>query len=122
MPPSNENDLVLLHNPRCSKSRALKAALDERGVVYTERLYLEDPLDRDELGGLHAKLGSAASQLVRTKEAEFAAEGLSADSSDGELLDAVARAPKLMERPVLIRGERAAIGRPGPDAALGLLE
>jgi arsenate reductase len=121
MTPSSENDLVLLHNPRCSKSRALKAALEERGVGFAERLYLERPLDRAELGALCAKLGTPAAALVRSKEAEYAAEGLSAGSSEAELLDAVARAPKLMERPILIRGERAAVGRPGPDAALELL-
>jgi arsenate reductase len=118
---SPHESVVLLHNPRCSKSRKLKAALEERGMPYEERLYLEDPLSREELAELHRKLGGGAARMVRSKEAEFAAEGLSADSTDSELLDAIARAPKLMERPVLVRGERAAIGRPGPDDALALL-
>ena len=121
MTPSSENDLVLLHNPRCSKSRALKAVLDERGSDYTLRLYLEQPLDRDELAALHTKLDLPAARLVRSKEPEFEVQGLSPESDDAELLDAIARVPKLMERPILIRGERAAIGRPGPDEALGLL-
>ncbi len=112
---------LLLHNPRCSKSRALHAALEERGVAFDTRLYLEEPLDREELAELHARLGAPAARLVRSKEAEYAAAGLSAASSDDELLDAVAAHPRLMERPVLLVGARAAIGRPDPDAALALL-
>jgi len=99
----------------------LKAALDERGVPYEERLYLEHPLTRKELAELHRKLGVPAMKMVRRKEPEFGAEGLSADSSDAELLDAVARSPVLMERPVLITAKRAAIGRPGPEDALAIL-
>jgi arsenate reductase len=115
------SDIVLLHNPRCSKSRGLKAALEERGVAFTERLYLDQPLSRDELAALRAKLGTPAAAMVRSKEAEFAEAGLSADSTEEELLEALARFPTLLERPVLIAGDRAAIGRPGPDAALDLL-
>jgi arsenate reductase len=118
---SSAQKVVLLHTPRCSKSRALKAALDERGVGYEERRYLEQPLTRAELTELLGKLGVPAKSMVRRKEAEYEAEGLSPASSDEELLDAVARAPKLMERPVLIHGERAAIGRPGPADALAIL-
>ncbi|MEM7305104.1 MAG: arsenate reductase family protein [Planctomycetota bacterium] len=119
--PSSPDQVTLLHNPRCSKSRALKAALEERGVEFTERLYLEAPLSREELGELQKRLGASASALVRSKEPEYAQAGLSAASTDDELLAAVAGHPKLMERPVLIRGDRAAIGRPTPDAALGLI-
>ena len=118
---SPATNVVLLHNPRCSKSRSLKAALDERGVAYEERRYLEQPLTRAELDELHEKLGASAASMVRRKEAEYRAAGLSADSSDDELLDAVARAPVLMERPVLVTAQRAAVGRPGPDDALAIL-
>ena len=117
-----EAEITLLHNPRCSKSRALKAALDERRVTYAERLYLEAPLDSSELAELRARLGRPAADLVRSKEPEYAAAGLGATSSEGELLSAIAAHPKLLERPVLIVGGRAAIGRPGPEAALALLE
>jgi len=113
--------VVLLHNPDCSKSRALEATLDARGVTYARRLYLEDPLDGAELRELQRKLGLPAAAMVRSKEAEFAAAGLSSGSSAAEILDAVARHPRLLERPVLIVGERAAIGRPDPDSALALL-
>lgn len=114
-------DVTLLHNPRCSRSRALKAALDERGVAYSERRYLEDPLDAGELARLVARLDRPAAALVRAKEPAYAATGLGPDSDDGSVLAALARHPELLERPVLIVGERAAIGRPGPEAALELL-
>lgn len=117
----NGDDLLLLHNPRCSKSRALRSALEERGVTFTERLYLDDPLSAEELADLHGRLGGAAQALVRSKEPEYAAAGLGPDSPTEAVLDALARYPKLLERPVLVRGDRAAIGRPGPEAALELL-
>lgn len=116
------DDVVLLHNPRCSKSRALKVALEQRGVAFRERLYLEEPLSRDELDALRAKLGGDAGAMVRRKEAEYAEAGLDAGSDADALLDAIARIPKLMERPVLVRGDRAAIGRPSPIAALDILD
>jgi arsenate reductase len=114
-------DVTLLHNPRCSKSRALKAALDERGVVYAERRYLEEPLDAAELAGLRARLDLPAAALVRSNEPAYAATGLGPDSDDAAVLAALARHPELLERPLLIVGDRAALGRPGPEAALELL-
>ncbi|MFT5287179.1 MAG: arsenate reductase [Planctomycetota bacterium] len=113
--PENDDQIVLLHNPRCSKSRAAKVLLDERSVDYVERLYLEDPLTIPELTDLGARLGRAASGWMRTREAAFAEAGLSASSTDEELLAGVGEHPILMERPILIRGQRAAIGRPLED-------
>jgi arsenate reductase len=111
----------LLHNPRCSKSRAVKALLDERGVSADVRLYLEDPLDVAELRALMAKLGiDDPRAMTRTKEAAYtAAHGADLDA-DG-LLRAIAAHPILLERPVLIRGDRAVIGRP-PENVLELLD
>lgn len=117
-----KDELVLLHNPRCSKSRALKEALEARGAAFVERRYLDQPLGRAELADLSRKLGLPAARMVRSKEPEYAAEGLTARSTDAQLLAAIARSPKLLERPILIRGERAAIGRPDPRAALALLD
>jgi arsenate reductase len=112
--------VLLLHNPRCSKSRAAKALLEERGIPYTERNYLETPLTRDELDELARRLGRSARELVRTGDPAFSAMGLTADAPEATLLDAVAAAPQLLERPILVRGSRAVVGRP-PDAVLGLL-
>jgi len=112
--------LVLLHNPRCSKSRAAKQLLDARGVAYTERRYLEEPLSRAELAALARKLGRPAREWVRTVEDAWREAGLDAEAGDGAILDAMARHPVLIERPILIAGERAAVGRP-PEALLALL-
>ncbi len=115
-----DDTIVLLHNPRCSKSRATRALLEEKGASFETRLYLEDPLTEDELRDLGKRLGRAAVDFTRTKQAEFAEAGLSKDSSDDEILAAMAKTPILMERPVVVRGARAAIGRP-PEDVLPLL-
>ena len=110
--PENESELMLLHNPRCSKSRAAKAWLQEKGTAFTERLYLEDPLTPDELGELGTRLGKPVGEWMRKKESAFSEAGLTVSSTDAELSEAMASQPVLMERPILIRGERAAVGRP----------
>lgn len=120
MPLPSDDTLVLLHNPRCSKSRAALALLEERGLAFETRLYLEDPLSREELDELARRLGRPASGFVRSKEEAFAEAGLAPDAEDLAILDAMARQPILMERPILVRGSRAAIGRP-PEDILGLL-
>lgn len=119
--PARAGEVLLLHNPRCSKSRALKAALEARGVAFAERLYLDQPLSLAELKDLHRRLGGDARALLRKDEPELAAAGLDASSGEGELLAAVARFPKLLERPVLVNGPRAALGRPAPEDALRIL-
>ena len=118
--PTSDDELLLLHNPRCSKSRAALSLLEERGVAFAVREYLEDPLSREELASLVERLGRPARDLVRKQEAAFREAGCSADSSDDEILAATAAAPILMERPILVRGRRAAIGRP-PEDVLELL-
>lgn len=116
----DDDALVLLHNPRCSKSRAAHELLRERGVAFRERRYLEDPLSRAELASLREWLGRAAAEWVRTGEAAFAAAGLDASSGEAAILDAMAAHPILIERPILVRGARAVIGRP-PERVLDLL-
>jgi len=118
--PSCDDEILLLHNPRCSKSRATKALLDERGTTYRLRLYLEDPLTQEELVELAKRLGKPVGEWTRKKEAAFQDAGLGPDSGEGEILAAVVHHPILMERPVLVRGGRARIGRP-PEAVLELL-
>ena len=120
--PANDDELLLLHNPRCSKSRALKSALEERGASFREHLYLDEPLDADALAELRRRLDLDVARMIRPKEAEYAAAGLGADSDEATVLAAVAAHPKLLERPVLVRGQRAALGRPGPETALALLD
>jgi arsenate reductase len=119
--PRSEDEILLLHNPKCSKSRATLALLEARGVDFETRLYLEAPLDVAELRDLGERLGRAPIDFTRTKQAEFGEAGLSKASASEAILEAMAKAPILMERPVVIRGRRAAIGRP-PEDVLPLLD
>lgn len=111
---------TLYHNPRCSKSRQAKQLLEEKGIAFETREYLKTPLTQPELKQLLAQLGITAHELLRTKEAEYKEHQLSKDSSEQAILDAVATSPKLMERPILVHGNAARIGRP-TEALLEIL-
>lgn len=114
-------DLELWHNPRCSKSRAAKALIEDSGSTCQVVAYLETPPDRDRLVQVMAALGlSDPRAMMRTGEAHYRDLGL-ADATADQLLDAMAANPVLIERPILIRGERAVIGRP-PERVLDLLD
>ncbi len=116
----DDDGLVLLHNPRCSKSRAAHAFLEERGVSFEARLYLDEPLAREELVELGTRLGKSVGEWTRRKEDAFGEAGLSAESDADAILEAMAAHPILMERPILVRRDRAIVGRP-PEDILGLL-
>lgn len=113
--------VTLWHNPRCSKSRQALALLEGKGAEVTIRKYLEDAPSKAEITKALAILGIAPIQMMRTKEAEFKATGLGKDSSDDALIDAMVATPKLIERPIAFKGDRAAIGRP-PENVLALLD
>lgn len=113
--------LLLLHNPRCSKSRAARSLLQDRGVRFTERRYLEDPLSPDELRDLARRLDRPAGEWVRRQETAFREAGLDAGATDDAVLEAMADHPILMERPILVSGRRAVVGRP-PERILDLLD
>jgi arsenate reductase len=119
--PTSDERCLLLHNPRCSKSRAAKALLEERGVAFEERRYLDEPLARNELSDLAVRLGLPAREWVRTGDEVWQQTGLGADADDAAVLDAVAGHPSLLQRPILVRGKRAAVGRP-PERILELLD
>ncbi len=112
--------LLLLHNPRCSKSRAALALLQERGVEHQVRLYLDHPLSVDELRLLRKKLGRAPGEWIRWNE--DAAKPLDKDAPEQELIKAIAAHPKIMERPILVSDDDALVGRPGPEALHPMLD
>ena len=112
-------DLTLWHNPRCGKSRAALALLTERGLSPTVRLYLKEPPTEAEIVELLRHLEVPAIGLVRTGERLFRDLDL-ADSDDTALVAAMAAHPILIERPILVTGDRAVIGRP-PERILDLL-
>jgi arsenate reductase (glutaredoxin) len=99
---------LLLHNPRCSKSRAALAILEQSGAPFAVRPYLEQPLSLDELRILKGKLGHPRDWL-RFQEPEAA--GLSRDDPPMVLLQAMAKHPRLMQRPILMDEERAIVAR-----------
>jgi arsenate reductase len=111
---------TLLHNPKCSKSRAAKALLDAQGITYRERRYLEEPLSVDELREVARRLGRSPRDWVRTAEPAYGDARLGSDATDEALFAAMARHPILIERPILIVSERAIVGRP-PERVLELL-
>ncbi|SDE95880.1 arsenate reductase (glutaredoxin) [Phytopseudomonas seleniipraecipitans] len=114
-------DLTLYHNPRCSKSRSTLQLLEDRGVQPTLVRYLETPPNAEQLRDLLSKLGISARQLLRTGEDEYRELNLANTAlSDADLIDAMAAHPRLIERPILVAGERAVIGRP-PENVLELL-
>lgn len=114
-------DLTLYHNPRCSKSRGALELLQGRGLSPSIVLYLETPPDTAQLRELLRKLGISARQLLRTGEDDYKTLGLADQGlSDDALIEAMASHPKLIERPILIAGDKAVIGRP-PENVLELL-
>jgi arsenate reductase len=110
----------IYHNPRCSKSRATLALLQERDVAFEIVEYLATPPSREVLRGLLRKLGAPAITLVRTDEPEFQPfKGRALD--DDELLDLLVAHPRLLQRPIVEIDSKARIGRP-PEQVLELFE
>ena len=109
------------HNPRCRKSREALALLREKGIEPSVREYLKAPPSDAELADVIAKLGlSSARELMRKGEPDYKDQGLKDVTDEAALIKAMAAAPKLIERPVLIHGGKAAIGRP-PENVLSVL-
>ncbi|HEX6417056.1 MAG TPA: ArsC/Spx/MgsR family protein [Acidimicrobiales bacterium] len=106
-------DLTLLHNPNCSTSRHALDAVRDTGADAEVVQYLRTPLDRAALLDLMAKLEDPPADLVR-KDGHFKALGLDADdyTTPDAVADLLVEHPRLMQRPVLVRGDRAIIGRP----------
>lgn len=114
-------DLTLYHNPRCSKSRGALELLEARGLTPTVVRYLETPPDAATLKALLGKLGIGARQLLRSGEDEYKSLELANPAlSDAQLIDAMVQHPKLIERPILVAGDKAVIGRP-PEKVLEIL-
>lgn len=112
--------LTIWHNPRCSKSRETLALLQAHGQSPTVRLYLEDPPSLPELFHVLALLDIPACELVRTSDTAFGELNIAPDASDDALLAVLAANPRLIERPLVINGAKAALGRP-PAAVLKIL-
>lgn len=105
-------DVTIWHNPRCSKSRSAVALLEEKGVEAEVMKYLDTPPSKEELAGLLEMLGISARELMRTKEDIYKALDLKNENDENKLIEAMSANPKLIERPIVIKDGKAAIGRP----------
>ncbi|MCB2116383.1 MAG: arsenate reductase (glutaredoxin) [Rhodobacteraceae bacterium] len=110
---------TIWHNPRCSKSRETLALLEEKGITPTVRLYLQDPPTEAEIRAALDALGQPAVALVRTQDTAFTDLTLPKDADDATLIAAMAAHPAILERPLVLHGSKAALGRP-PEAVLKL--
>jgi arsenate reductase len=115
------SEVTIYHNPRCSKSRQILQLIEEKGISPEIVLYLETPPSVEQLAAVLKKLGISARELLRTKEDAYKESGFADDSlSEQQLLEKMVAFPKVIERPVVVKGDRAVIGRP-PENVLELL-
>lgn len=113
--------VTIYHNPRCSKSRATLALLEERGLRPTVVEYLTDPPDAKTLGSILKQLGRNASELMRTGEDEYKqAKQHLTTLDETALLDWLCAHPRVLERPIVVTPKGARIGRP-PENVLEIL-
>lgn len=109
--------MKIYHNPRCTKSRETLALLEEKGTSPEIILYLETPPTKKELQAILNKLGIKASQLVRKGEKIYKENYKGKDFTEAEWLDILVQNPKLIERPIVVKGDKAVIGRPPKNVA-----
>jgi arsenate reductase len=112
--------LRIYHNARCSKSRSACAIVAERGIEADIVNYLDTPPGKEELRALLGKLGMTPRELVRSGEAVFKEQYAGRELSDEQWLDALVAHPILIERPIVVRGDKAVVARP-PERVLELL-
>ena len=113
--------LTIYHNPKCSKSRETLALLRRKGVEPRIVEYLKTPPSAAELKSIVAKLGIRPEELVRKGEEIFKSKYAGKSLSDDEWLAALVRDPILIERPIVVAGRKAVVGRP-PERVLGLID
>lgn len=112
--------VTIYHNPRCSKSRQTLALLQEKGIAPRVVEYLKTPPDAATLRAVLDKLGLSPRQLMRTKEQAYKDLGLKDVSDDDALIQAMVDNPILIERPIVLANDKAALGRP-PEKVLEIL-
>ena len=104
--------LTIYHNPRCRKSRETLALIEESGIDVKIIEYLKDVPSAEELKDLINKLGISAEKLLRKNEAIFKEQFKGKDLSEDEWIQAMIEHPKLIERPIVVKGSKAVLGRP----------
>ncbi len=111
---------TIYHNPRCRKSRETLALLDKNNEQIEIVLYMENPPTETELSGILEKLKLFPIELVRKNESVWKENFKGKQLSDAEIIEAMVKNPKLIERPVVIKNGKAALGRP-PESVLNIL-
>lgn len=104
--------IKVYHNPRCGKSREALAYLDEKGQAYEVVEYMKTPITPDELTEVIDALDIDAEDLIRKNEAEWKDNFQDLELTEEEYILAMIEYPKLMQRPIVLKGEKAVIGRP----------
>jgi arsenate reductase len=112
--------IKIYHNPRCSKSRQGVALLEESGEDFEVIKYLDDAFTTEELENVISKLGIKPIDLVRKNEVIWKSDYKGKTLSDKEVIKAMIAHPKLIERPIVINGPKATIGRP-PETILSII-
>lgn len=107
--------ITFLHNPRCSKSRLGLEYLKEKGITPIIVKYMDNPLNPEEIQQILTKLNMNPTDLIRQGEDYYKEELKDKELSDEELILAMAENPKLIERPIIINGLKAVIGRPAEN-------
>lgn len=113
-------DYVLWYNPRCSRCQRAASLLREKGIEPELRRYLEEPPTAAEIEDLLAKLGLPPHAVARTKEDEYQVLRLSDRIPRDEMVQAIVQHPRILERPILVHGDRAVVARP-PERVLELV-
>lgn len=106
------DDIVVWHNPKCSKSRGALDYLQEKEVTPTVVRYMDKTITKSELKKILKLLKMSARQLMRTKESVYKELNLDAQEDENALIEAMIAHPKLIERPIVIRGNKAVVARP----------
>ena len=105
-------EITIWHNPRCSKSREALKILEENNSEAEVVKYLESTPSKEEIKNILKMLGLSARELMRTKESIYKELNLKDENNEDTLIEAMVKHPKLIERPVIIKGDKAIIGRP----------
>ena len=111
---------TIYHNPRCRKSRETLGIMNENSIDPEITLYLEDQLSADEIKVLLEKLDMKASALIRKGEAIYKEKFRGKEMSEQDWIHAMVMYPKLIERPIVVKGKKAVLGRP-PENVLDLI-
>jgi arsenate reductase len=104
--------MKILHNNRCSKSRSALEMLARKGMDFEIVKYLENPLSADEITDLLQKLNLPAEAIIRKGEADYKANYKGKTMTENDWIKAMVKFPKLIERPIVIKGDKAVVGRP----------